>query len=145
MQSDGEGEAQIQRWLEVLRDGTESEKLGARRGLAHVFEQRGLFDEAIELLESNVRTSVCSAETFRWLARLYRAQGDEDRASQAMAEASRYQLAPLARTPSAPIDRRTVPDRSWTLRQLAPYLLLIVGLGIVVGVGLWVALPLAKP
>ena len=145
MQSDDEGDQQIQRWLEALRDGTESEQIGARRGLAHVFEQRGLFDEAIALLESNVRAGVRNAETFRWLARLYGAQGDEVRASQARAEASKYQVAPLARMPSAAVDSRTVPAPSWPRRQLVPYLLLIVGLGILLGIGLWLVLPLIKP
>jgi hypothetical protein len=46
---------QIQRWLGWLHDGSEADKLVARRRLAGVFEQRGMLEEAIELLGRNVR------------------------------------------------------------------------------------------
>jgi hypothetical protein len=72
-------ERQIQRWLGWLRDGSEADKIAARRGLAGVFERRGMLAEAIELLERNVEAGVRSPETLRWLSRLYQAQGDEAR------------------------------------------------------------------
>jgi hypothetical protein len=49
---------QIQDWLNSLRDGTRAEKISARRSLARVFEQRGMLEEAVELLENNVRAGV---------------------------------------------------------------------------------------
>ena len=51
------------RWLDWLRDGSEADKIAARRGLAGVFEQRGMLEEAIELLESNVKAVMRGAET----------------------------------------------------------------------------------
>src|SRR5215210_6129634 len=77
MDSTGADERRTQRWLEVLRDGSEADKIAARRGLAGVFEERGMIAEAIELLESNIEAGARSAETLRWLSRLYQAQGDE--------------------------------------------------------------------
>ena len=77
MPAESADEQRIQRWLDVLRDGGEADKIAARRGLARVFEQRGMLAEAIELLETNVEAGVRSAETLRWLSRLYQAQGDE--------------------------------------------------------------------
>src|SRR5215213_3768636 len=73
MASKGADEQRIQRWLDWLRDGSEAEKIVARRGLAHVFEQRGMLAEAIELLERNIAAGVRGAETLRWLSRLYQA------------------------------------------------------------------------
>jgi tetratricopeptide (TPR) repeat protein len=81
---------QIQGWLSQLRDGTPDEKIQARRLLAAVFEQRGMYDEAIDLLVANVRAGERNADIFRWLARIYRAQGDEHLAMQAAAEAAKY-------------------------------------------------------
>jgi len=63
----------IQRWLGLLRDGSEAERVGARRGLARVFEQRGQLAEAIELLERNLEAGERGAETLRSLSRLYQA------------------------------------------------------------------------
>ena len=133
---DAEGQ-RIQRWLDVLRAGSEVEKLGARRGLAGVFEQRGMLEEAIELLETNVQAGVRSAETLRWLSRLYQAQGDEVRSLAAAVTASQQ--------PEVSPAMQAQPTRPRAIRQLLPYLLLVVGLGIAVGVVLWLLTPLLKP
>jgi len=83
-------QADIQYWLSQLRDRTDAERIAARVELARIFEQRGMFEEATDLVVSNVRAGARDAETFRWLARLYRAQGDENLAMQAAAEAAKY-------------------------------------------------------
>src|SRR5947207_2638655 len=83
-------DATIQHWLTVLRHGTDAEKIEARRQLARVFEQRGMWEEAIDLLVANIRAGERDADTFRCLSRLYRAQGNEDLAMQAAAEAAKY-------------------------------------------------------
>jgi hypothetical protein len=49
-----------------------------------------MYEEAADLLGANVRDGVRNADIFRWLARLYRAQGDEVTAMQAAAEAAKY-------------------------------------------------------
>lgn len=79
-----------QYWLNVLRDGDEGQRLHAREQLAAIFERRGMFEEATELLISNIHDGVRSADIFRWLARLYRNQGQEMLAMQAAAEAAKY-------------------------------------------------------
>jgi hypothetical protein len=87
---DGSGGAQqAQRWLLALRDGAPAEKAAARRGLAAIFEARGMLSEAVELLESNVREGHQDAELIQTLARLYRARGDEHLAESAALEATR--------------------------------------------------------
>jgi hypothetical protein len=88
--ADADDDDLIQQWLDDLRDGTEPERIQARRGLAHVFERRAMYEEAADLLVSNVRAGACDADIFRWLARLYRAQGLEVLAMQAAAEAAKY-------------------------------------------------------
>jgi hypothetical protein len=84
-----------QHWLMLLRDGDPDQKIQAREQLAAVFERRGLLEEATELLISNLHDGVRSADIFRWLARLYRNQGQEVIAMQAAAEAAKY-MAPRA-------------------------------------------------
>lgn len=79
-----------QHWLTVLRDGDPDQKIHAREQLAAIFERKGMFEEAADLLSANVRDGVRNADIFRWLARLYRAQGDEVTAMQAAAEAAKY-------------------------------------------------------
>jgi predicted Zn-dependent protease len=74
-----------QHWLKLLRDGDGEQKIQAREQLAAIFERRGMHEEATDLLVSNVRDGVRNADIFRWLARLYRAQGDEVTAMQAAA------------------------------------------------------------
>jgi hypothetical protein len=106
--------------LEVLRNGSESEKIQAREQLAVIFEQRGMYVEATDLVVSNVRAGVKNADIFRWLARLYRAQGDEVTAMQAAAEATKYMTAPGTLSPRieppAPYSDRTVQVPALTER-----------------------------
>ena len=59
---------------EFMWQQLEPEVESVRRGLARVFEDRGMLDEAIELLERNVEAGVRGAETLRWLSRLYQAR-----------------------------------------------------------------------
>jgi len=145
MDGDGADSPEVQQWLGWLRDGSVTQKVTARRGLAHVFEQRGMRKEAIELLENNVRAGVRSSEEFRWLARLYHEQGDETRSVEALAEAARYQPAAFTSVAAAPRELPTDVTPTRTLRTLAPYLLLVVGLGITIGVVPWLVAPLLRP
>jgi hypothetical protein len=145
MYGDDADAQQIQDWLNSLRDGTHSEKIAARRSLARVFERRGMLEEAVELLENNVRAGVRSGETFRWLSRLYREQGDEARSEEALAEAMKYLAVPVASVPSSPTDRPIVPTPSRPIRTPARYLLMILALGIVIGAVLWLVAPLLRP
>jgi hypothetical protein len=79
-----------QHWLLLLREGDATQKIQARERLAAIFECRGMYEEATDLLVSNARAGVRNADIFRWLARLYRAQGDEVTAMQAAAEAAKF-------------------------------------------------------
>ena len=108
MAGDGADDQQAQQWLSALRDGTDAEQIAARRGLARVFERRGMLDEAVELLEANVRAGVRSGEIFRWLARLYHEQGDEGRSFEALTEATKYQPSPVAPSVSP------LRDQTWS-------------------------------
>ncbi len=92
-------DAQTQRWLAALRDGTPAQKADARRNLAALFEARGLLAEATDLLVTNAREGHRDAATFRALARLYRAQGDEYNAAAAALEAARLGGGPPADRP----------------------------------------------
>lgn len=85
-----------QHWLILLRDGNDDQKIHAREQLAAIFERRGMYEEATELLIANVHDGVRSADIFRWLARLYRHQGQEVLAMQAAAEAAKYLAPPAA-------------------------------------------------
>jgi hypothetical protein len=133
----------IQRWLDVLRDGSEMEKIGARRALAGVFEQRGMFDEAIELLERNVEAGVRSADTLRWLSRLYQTQGDEATSLEAAVDASRL-LAPPTAEIASPLGVDGRQPRTLAPRDLTTYLVLTVGFGSMVGVVVWLLAPLLR-
>ena len=93
-------EQRIQRWLGLLRDGSDAEKVGARRGLARAFERRGQLAEAIELLERNLEAGEHGAETLRWLSRLYQAQDDEFRSLEAAVEAFRGDTEPAGLEPA---------------------------------------------
>ena len=137
MQGDDADHEQAQRWLSALRDGTDTEKIAARRGLARVFERRGMLDEAVELLEANVRAGVRSGEIFRWLARLYHEQGDEGRSFEALTEATKYQPSPVAPSVSPLRDRPTESSLPWPRRTLVLSLVILIGLGIILGVALW--------
>jgi hypothetical protein len=85
-------------YLGVLRDGTDAEKIVARDRLAVVFEHRGLYAEAVELYERNVRAGVRSTEFFARLSEAYRQMGDAGSADAAMAEARRMYAAQQAGT-----------------------------------------------
>lgn len=86
---DGE-DAETRPWIAKLRTGTPNQKIEARAVLARIFEQRGLLPEATDLLIANVEAGFLNAEIFRWLERLYLAQGREDLADRAAAEAEKY-------------------------------------------------------
>ena len=134
MNGQGADERQVQRWLDRLRDGSEADKIGARRGLARVFEQRGMLEEAIELLERNLDAGVRSPETLRWLSRLYQARGDEATSLEAAIQASAVDPPDMA-------EAGRQPTRPRAPRVPVPYLLMAVGMGITLGGGLWVLLP----
>jgi hypothetical protein len=136
MDSTGANEQRIQRWLDVLRDGSEADKIAARRGLAGVFEERGMLAEAIELLETNIEAGARSAETLRWLSRLYQAQGDEASSLAAAVTASQDRLTshPSELPEGVEVgDQTTRPPASRMLRNL----LMVIGLSIAVVVVLW--------
>lgn len=89
-----------QYYLSSLRDGTRAEKVVARDGLAAIFSRRGLFEEAAELYELNIRAGVRSPELFERLCEVYRELGDDQSAAGALAEARRQRAAVAA--PPAP-------------------------------------------
>jgi hypothetical protein len=80
---------EAQHCLSALRDGTPEEKIGARVRLAAIFVRRGLFEEAADLYEENIRVGVRSAELFERLSEAYRGLGDEASADAAIGEARR--------------------------------------------------------
>lgn len=85
----GAEDAQARRWLALLQAGSPDEKASARRGLARIFEARGMVSEAVGLLETNAREGYRESELYRALARMYRLLGDEYRAASATLEATR--------------------------------------------------------
>jgi hypothetical protein len=92
-----------QYYLSALRTGTRAEKVVARDGLAAIFSRRGLFEEAAELFELNVKAGVRTPELFQQLSGVYRALGDDESARAALAEARRLeQEAAVAHTPTPP-------------------------------------------
>jgi predicted Zn-dependent protease len=120
---------QIQDWLDDLRVGTDSAKVVARRGLARIFEQRGMLEEAADLLTANIKAGPADGATYRWLAQLYRARGEVAMSEAAAAEASRLLAArypPRATRASGRAARR--PD--WRRVLVAIVLLLSAGAGI---------------
>ena len=54
-----------------------AEKIVARERLAAIFARRGLFEEAAELYELNIRAGVRSPELFERLSEVYRQLGDD--------------------------------------------------------------------
>jgi len=114
---------QVQEWLDLLRHGSESEKVMARRGLAGVFEQRGMLEEATDLLTANVKAGAADAATYRWLARLYRARGEATLAAAAASEASRLVVA--RHPPRAPGTSRRPRKRPGRWRATVAILLLL--------------------
>lgn len=109
MQGGGD-DARIQQLLGFLRDGTRDQKIAARTGLANIFEQRGMFSEALELLEGNARAGIQDRALFTRLAGLYRQAGRYDDADAAMAEAASLlgTSSPLP-PPSAPLTVQPTP------------------------------------
>ncbi|MDP8923612.1 MAG: hypothetical protein M3O34_12125, partial [Chloroflexota bacterium] len=73
--------------LSLLREGSRAEKIDARDRLAYIFERRNLLDAAIECLESNVRDGVRDPRVYQRLAGIYRRQGLEELADEALDEA----------------------------------------------------------
>lgn len=92
-----------QYYLSTLRTGTRAEKIVARDGLAAIFSRRGLFEEAAELFELNIRAGVRTPELFQQLSDVYRELGDDESAGAALAEARRLeQEAAVAHAPTPP-------------------------------------------
>lgn len=89
-QHDANRDDETQPWLTMLRTGSQHQRIEARAALARIFEQRGMLTEAIDLLAANVEAGFLNAAIYRWLARLYLAQGRDDLAVQAAAEAEKY-------------------------------------------------------
>ena len=75
--------------LGVLRDGTPDAKMIARERLAAIFMRRGLFAEAVDAYEMNVRAGACAPELFEQLSAAYRQIGEDGAADAALAEARR--------------------------------------------------------
>lgn len=94
--------------LSLLRDGTPSEKVGAREQLAAIFTRRGLYLEATELYEANVRAGVHEPGLFERLSDSYRRIGDNGAAEAALAEACRLRDAARPR-PVAPAPPPSMP------------------------------------
>ena len=130
-------EQQSQRWLDWLLTGSEADKLVARHGLTRVFEARGMLEEAIELLERNVEAGVRSAETLRWLSRLYQARDDVARSFETAGGAAPDQsTARMSELPD-PVAAWTEPTLPWVLRHRKSSIAIVIGSGITVGAGLW--------
>src|SRR3954467_15391460 len=85
-------------YLSVLRDGTRADKIVARDGLAAIFGRRGLYEEAAELYELNIRVGVRTPEVFESLGEVYQKLGDDESARAAFVEADRWR----PETPPAP-------------------------------------------
>jgi hypothetical protein len=145
MEAAGGDEDRIQRWLDWLRDGSDLDKIVARRGLAGVFEQRGMLEEAIELLERNVEAGVRGAETLRWLSRLYQAHGDKVRSLEGAVYAPEHEPVPPEPEPAGRIAAQNRLRRPTMINGLMAYLLMTVGLGSAVGAVLWMLTPFLMP
>jgi hypothetical protein len=76
-----------QHWLTLLRDGHADQKIQAREQLATIFERRGMFEEAAELLQANYMAGSRTLPLFRSLMRIYVKRGDEDAVRWAMQQA----------------------------------------------------------
>jgi hypothetical protein len=123
---------QVQDWLSALKDGSPAAKVVARRGLAQVCEERGLLEEATDLVTAIVAAGAPDPDALRWLARLYAARGDHERSRQAADEASRLMAARYpARVPSAPLT--AMIRRGRRLSFVGALMLLASGLGVAIG------------
>ena len=75
-------------YLGVLRDGNPQDQILARDRLSHIFERRGMVQQAVELLESNARAGVTEPRLYMTLSSHYRALGRAADADAAMAHAA---------------------------------------------------------
>jgi hypothetical protein len=94
--------------LGVLRDGTPDAKMNARERLAAIFMRRGLFAEAVEAYELNVRAGARSADLFEQLGAAYRQIGEHAAAAAALAEARRMRAVAVP----APEQRPATPAQA---------------------------------
>jgi hypothetical protein len=106
-----------QYWLDVLHRGHRDQKIEARHQLAQIFERRGMYPEATDLLISNVGAGVKNADIYRWLARLYKTQGQEVMAMHAAAEAAKYMTGPPPWTPQ-PSVATVIQPATWPSQPL---------------------------
>jgi hypothetical protein len=97
-----------QYYLSTLREGSRAEKIVARAGLAAIFSRRGLYEEAAELYELNIRAGVRTPELFQQLSGVYRELGDNESARAALAEARRL-ASEAALTPAPPRTAASAP------------------------------------
>lgn len=113
--------------IELLRVGTNDERIGARYFLTDLFESRGMRSEAIELLEANGRAGVRDRILFSRLATLYRKVGRDDDADAALAEAASLAVteapgsaAPAWRAPSPAAQVHQAPPPPTYYQPAAP-------------------------
>lgn len=71
-------------YLSLLRDETPARRHLGRERLSAIFEQRGMLDEAAELLENDLRDGARDPSTVRRLATLYRELGRDEDAEEAL-------------------------------------------------------------
>jgi hypothetical protein len=109
---------QLDYWLSVLRDGDDTRKIEARGNLSVIFEQRGLFTEAIEMLEGNAWAGVSDAAAQRRLAGLYRQIGRQDLADKAISDLYQFGMSsgPTASAPASVVSGVMLPGT----REAAP-------------------------
>jgi hypothetical protein len=88
--------------LEILQSGTEAERITARFYLADIFEQRGMIQEAVELLEGNARAGVSDPRLYTALISHYRTLGRYADADSAMAYAATMMSRQAPPVPPAP-------------------------------------------
>jgi lipopolysaccharide biosynthesis regulator YciM len=100
----------VQHWLDLLKDGSRYQKIEARWGLSQIFERRGMNDEAIELLETNVAAGSRVPDLFERLAQLYRSRGETVKCLAAHAEAKRLRTAEARLPADLAAERRAVTN-----------------------------------
>ncbi len=122
-----------QHWLGLLRDGARVQKVEARIHLATIFERRGMLDEAVELLETNVASGVRRAEVYDWLHRLYRSQGNGFLSLKAYGEAKQLRASEARLAADLRAERRASTE---AISRGALY----VAIGVIVTIGsFWIA------
>ena len=132
---------EAQYWLGILRDGPNYLKSDARLALAGIFERRGMFTEASELLDSCIAAGLKRPEVFERLARLYDQLGDEPNAARVRADAYAHesQRAETKRALRREVKRTNAEARAHAGDYFA-YAITSIFLGIVVTVGTyWLA------